>query len=499
MLTWQWALLHVADSPLFDKSPDGEQRVETILAVTGCIRLMHAVHKACEYSDGGPALSWPSVYTYMQRYHHAFLVSRKLCLFDQWYPQLKAKQMELLHKGAAPHLHDDLQRQLISAARGNLNTSWLDELRSTMSRPHAQHPPAPGRTNPNPAPSVPKACAYCLGDYQTSQHPAEEPTTQPCPKCRQPHALVGKLATPCPAANLLAFLDGLRVVRRSFKPSGTREAADRRYLALGCRGDSAPPTLTWTIPPGHAAGWAKGYQGQAGIDDNICGVYTPGLRVNTAALLMSPHVPSDMKAQLLEGAPLLWTGRPPRSRKNNYKSCFDNNNAAGVNFDRIIALGFCEGPLHYLPWIVNLIALSAQATSAMPRLSGNGPTGLFYACASCMVGLRARHQRLCITFLNLGCLRRAAAAALTCDYRVSGSGAVFYTDLSAVRVLSNAELGCRYIRLRVDVDKNVGARHECFAYIPDHVPCLAVRPVDLLEDYLRVFRPPSGSRLLAAP
>eukprot|EP00873_Tetraselmis_striata_P039279 jgi/Tetstr1/459543/TSEL_004908.t1 len=110
-----------------------------------------------------------------------------------------------------------------------------------------------------------------------------------------------------------------------------------------------------------------------------------------------------------------------------------------------------------------------------------------------------RHQRLCITFLNLGCLRRAAAAALTCDYRVSSSGAVSYTDLSAVRVLFNAELGCRYIRLRVDVDKNVDARHECFAYIPDHVPCLAVRPVDMLEDYLRVFRPPSGSRLLAAP
>jgi len=103
---------------------------------------------------------------------------------------------------------------------------------------------------------------------------------------------------------------------------------------------------------------------------------------------------------------------------------------------------------------------------------------------------------MCITFLNLRCLRRAAAAALTCDYRESGSGAMSYTDLSAVRVLFNAELGCCYIRLRMNVHKNVGARHECFAYIPDHVPCLAVQPVDMLEDY---FRPPSGSRLLAAP
>eukprot|EP00873_Tetraselmis_striata_P033030 jgi/Tetstr1/453294/TSEL_040286.t1 len=66
-------------------------------------------------------------------------------------------------------------------------------------------------------------------------------------------------------------------------------------------------------------------------------------------------------------------------------------------------------------------------------------------------------------------------------------------------VLFAAELGCRCIRLRVDVDKNVDARHECLAYIPDHVPCLAIRPVDMLEDRLRVFRPPPGGRRPAAP
>eukprot|EP00873_Tetraselmis_striata_P009433 jgi/Tetstr1/429697/TSEL_019592.t1 len=48
-----------------------------------------------------------------------------------------------------------------------------------------------------------------------------------------------------------------------------------------------------------------------------------------------------------------------------------------------------------------------------------------------------------------------AAAALTCDYNVSGSGAVSYTELIAVRVIFHAELGCRYIRLRVvDVDRD---------------------------------------------
>eukprot|EP00873_Tetraselmis_striata_P015376 jgi/Tetstr1/435640/TSEL_024540.t1 len=53
----------------------------------------------------------------------------------------------------------------------------------------------------------------------------------------------------------------------------------------------------------------------------------------------------------------MWKGHPPRSRKDDYKSCFDNNyNVAGVDFDRIIALGFCEGPIHYIPWIANPIA-----------------------------------------------------------------------------------------------------------------------------------------------
>eukprot|EP00873_Tetraselmis_striata_P003137 jgi/Tetstr1/423401/TSEL_014082.t1 len=112
----------------------------------------------------------------------------------------------------------------------------------------------------------------------------------------------------------------------------------------------------------------------------------------------------------------------------------------------------------------------------LPRLWGDGPRDL-YACPSCW------------------CLRCAAAAVLTCENHVSGSGAISsYAELNAICVLFDAELGCRYIHLRVNIDKNVDARHECFAYIPDHVPCLAVRPVYMLEDYLRVFRPAPAGR-----
>eukprot|EP00873_Tetraselmis_striata_P009435 jgi/Tetstr1/429699/TSEL_019594.t1 len=80
-----------------------------------------------------------------------------------------------------------------------LNLIWLDELRGNAGRPRAHNPLASCQPDPSPAPSDPKACAYCLGDHKTSQHPADKPITQPCSKCRMPHALVGNLATPCPA------------------------------------------------------------------------------------------------------------------------------------------------------------------------------------------------------------------------------------------------------------------------------------------------------------
>eukprot|EP00873_Tetraselmis_striata_P003612 jgi/Tetstr1/423876/TSEL_014499.t1 len=73
--------------------------------------------------------------------------------------------------------------------------------------------------------------------------------------------------------------------------------------------------------------------------------------------------------------------------------------------------------------------LSAQAsTSALPRLSGDSP-GDPLRLRKLPDGLV--RPRLCIAILNLGCLRRKAAAALACDYRVSGPGAVSYAELNA--------------------------------------------------------------------
>ena len=78
-------------------------------------------------------------------------------------------------------------------------------------------------------------------------------------------------------------------------------------------------------------------------------------------------------------------------------------------------------------------------------------------------------------------------------------GSVRYGSDSNVEVLYSVELRQRYIRVRIDVDKNVDGRREVYAYIPEAIPTLGVRPVRLLEDYLRRLRPPSGGFLLAAP
>lgn len=85
-----------------------------------------------------------------------------------------------------------------------------------------------------------------------------------------------------------------------------------------------------------------------------------------------------------------------------------------------------------------------------------------------------RGQHLYITFLHLGRLRRAAAAALTCDHQVSGSGTASYGEHIVVYASSTAKMCCHYVRIRVDVDKNVDTWRECYAYIPDHLPFLAV-------------------------
>ena len=108
------------------------------------------------------------------------------------------------------------------------------------------------------------------------------------------------------------------------------------------------------------------------------------------------------------------------------------------------------------------------------------------------------HNRLALFLLNLGCLRRSAAASLRVCYRVVGRD-VLFLPTSDVAVFRDPDLDDYYIRLAIRVDKNVTSADEVYAYIPASVPALGLRPVALLLDYLRLLRPPSGGYLLAAP
>eukprot|EP00873_Tetraselmis_striata_P000620 jgi/Tetstr1/420884/TSEL_011947.t1 len=83
--------------------------------------------------------------------------------------------------------------------------------------------------------------------------------------------------------------------------------------------------------------------------------------------------------------------------------------------------------------IGTLVAILKRRTTGLAR--GRHPLRIPYVRAMphrdfSLSPAFGKHTRICVTFLNLGCLRRKATVALACDYRVSGSGS--YKDLSAV-------------------------------------------------------------------
>lgn len=56
-----------------------------------------------------------------------------------------------------------------------------------------------------------------------------------------------------------------------------------------------------------------------------------------------------------------------------------------------------------------------------------------------------------------------------------------------------------YIHICVTLDKNLDSRQEAFACIPDDIASFQIKPLHMLEHYLKVFRPPTGGFLLTPP
>jgi hypothetical protein len=67
-------------------------------------------------------------------------------------------------------------------------------------------------------------------------------------------------------------------------------------------------------------------------------------------------MPLDMRRSLVKGVRYTRSAWPARCTKKSYQSCVEHAELAARDFDRLIAMGLCEGPLDYAPWVVNPIA-----------------------------------------------------------------------------------------------------------------------------------------------
>lgn len=108
---------------------------------------------------------------------------------------------------------------------------------------------------------------------------------------------------------------------------------------------------------------------------------------------------------------------------------------------------------------------------------------------------RGLHSRLLWMLCTLGMLRRGACTRLRISYEVrtdpDGSRKIIYHKNSDIKVKIDWKLRVRYIYFRVDVDKNVDSRRAAWGVIPEEIPSLGLRPVEIMEEYLLRVRPPS--------
>ena len=105
------------------------------------------------------------------------------------------------------------------------------------------------------------------------------------------------------------------------------------------------------------------------------------------------------------------------------------------------------------------------------------------------------HQRLCLTALSFGILRRGAAASIRLR-RTSPSDPLSFADDSDVRIATHPTLG-RYVVMAIHTDKNAVPGRPRYVYIPQYTTC-GVDFVSYLIHYLTTYDVPDGF-LFSAP
>ena len=113
--------------------------------------------------------------------------------------------------------------------------------------------------------------------------------------------------------------------------------------------------------------------------------------------------------------------------------------------------------------------------------------------------LRGRHHELIVAYPLLGMLRQQAAKHLIVRYHIDTaelSPRVVFAANSDIIIFTKPD-GSRYMRIRVDVDKNIKEGAERFAYVPEYIHGLHYNLIERTIEYILLARPPSGTYLLA--
>lgn len=181
-----WRLLHVDTGDFQPTTQEGCQREARVLTIMARIKWLRATMEGLQLRcvPGEPPLSWPATYKYLCKVYHTEMQGRDAPLFHQFWSHVVEQLRGEVRRGVQPLLDEGtLQAELRDAAMAQVNHLWLHAIQ--------QQPAA--------AASKGRRCMLCHSTGHTMKdHPADQPITVPCLKCKALHAMTGPLKTPCP-------------------------------------------------------------------------------------------------------------------------------------------------------------------------------------------------------------------------------------------------------------------------------------------------------------
>ena len=174
LLDYHWRLLHMPGTEFDPSTTEGKSRVDSILTVIVRTRFLAALtHAAAHYTD----LTWSETFGFLRVVFDTEMEGQGYSALDQLLTALVPVEYKQLQAGIAPHLHDDIQDQVLGTARGRVHF-WTLQPRTPV---HQGGGSSSGSGKAGP-------CVLCGGDHYARNHPKNAPITIPCDKCGRLHA-----------------------------------------------------------------------------------------------------------------------------------------------------------------------------------------------------------------------------------------------------------------------------------------------------------------------